>query len=304
MKKKKTNKKIASALAMLMLSAAMLGTSTYAWFTMNKTVTVNNMQVKAVAEDGLLINEVSTANDVNWDSEATAAQTGSTLSALYPASTADGTDWYHAASKKSNSAAAASQGAASADLVESYEQLTSLTAITAMTEATATGGSQAAFETMGKVNTDPAGYYVHYTYYLKGASGSALPLASTANAAYDVWIKSVSATTTDTGSANLNKALRVGIKLNSNFYIFNPLGGTSSYYVDAGNTPTTTIPGNTATVTDLASLPAVGSPGTPVHVYIWYEGEDVNCKSDNALATTLDKISVQIDFELKAKTTP
>ena len=229
------------------------------------------MQVKAVAEDGLLINEVSTASDAHWDSDATAAQTGTTLSALYPASTANGTTWYHAASKKSYSAASASSGAESGDLVvgdgetTGYETLSSLVAITGMTEATASGGSQAAFSTMGKTEAAPAGYYVHYTYYLKGASGSALPLASASGAAYDVWIKSVTAATTTSNSGDLNKALRVGINLNSAFYIYAPVAGyTSSYYVDAGTTPTAPIASTTATVTDLASLPAVGQPGTPV----------------------------------------
>ena len=55
MKKKKTNKKIASALAMLMLSAAMLGTSTYAWFTMNKRVEVTGMEnvIKEMKNDNV-----------------------------------------------------------------------------------------------------------------------------------------------------------------------------------------------------------------------------------------------------------
>lgn len=55
MKKKKTNKKIASALAMLMLSAAMLGTSTYAWFTMSKEVQVSGLAMKTKVSGNLLI---------------------------------------------------------------------------------------------------------------------------------------------------------------------------------------------------------------------------------------------------------
>ena len=42
--------KIVSAAAMLAVSASMLGTSTYAWFTMNKEVTVQNLAVQAKAE--------------------------------------------------------------------------------------------------------------------------------------------------------------------------------------------------------------------------------------------------------------
>lgn len=41
----KTKRKLISAIAMLAVSAAMLATSTYAWFTMNKEVEVRNLTV-------------------------------------------------------------------------------------------------------------------------------------------------------------------------------------------------------------------------------------------------------------------
>lgn len=300
---KRTDKrKLVAALGMLCLSGAMLVGTTYAWFTMNKTVSVEGMKVQAVAEEGLLVNEVATANDTNWDSLATANQT-TDKSLLYPASTANGTAWYHAASSKSNDAAAASGTTKSANLIGDYATLTSLTAITGMSNATATGGSKAAFSTMGTSASAEAGYYVHYTYYLKASSGTAISLG-TSSGNQNVNIKGVTATIntgSGSGSANLDKSLRVGIFMKSggNFYIYAPVAGyTTSYNVAASATATTPIAGTTATATDLASLPAVGQNGTPVEVYIWYEGEDANCKSDNALATTLDNIDVKIDFEL------
>ena len=76
-------------------------------------------------------------------------------------------------------------------------------------------------------------------------------------------------------------------------------GYTTPYYVAAGTTATAPIAGTTATLTDLTSIPAAGSAGTPVEVYIWYEGEDENCMSDNARAAELDDIDVDIKFELK-----
>ncbi|MBQ6638888.1 MAG: hypothetical protein IJH82_09615 [Lachnospiraceae bacterium] len=301
MMKMKLNKKIAGASAMLMLSATMLGTSTFAWFTMNKEVEVTNMQVRALAEDGLLVNEAAAPGDT-WDEEATAAQTAaSKLSMLHPASTADGATWYHAASTKYNDAAAADGTMKSAYLVNGdYETLGSLTAITDMSNATASAGTMAAFSTMGATANSAAGYYVHYTYYLKTSAQSTINLDPTGS--YYVSIKSVTATPTvaaGSGSADLDKSLRVGIRMKDGgrFYIYNPLNGTNSYTVNA-TTGVTTIAGGTATPTDLASLPAVSANGTPVEVYIWYEGEDVNCKSSNATAATLDNIKVDIKFEL------
>lgn len=48
-------KKLIPAICLLLISAMMLGTSTYAWFSMNRTVTATNMQVKAVASSSLAI---------------------------------------------------------------------------------------------------------------------------------------------------------------------------------------------------------------------------------------------------------
>ena len=48
MMKMKLNKKIAGATAMLMLSATMLGTSTFAWFTMNKETETGGMYMSTV----------------------------------------------------------------------------------------------------------------------------------------------------------------------------------------------------------------------------------------------------------------
>ena len=57
MMKMKLNKKIAAASAMLMLSATMLGTSTFAWFTMNKEVEVTGLTMKTKVSSNLLISE-------------------------------------------------------------------------------------------------------------------------------------------------------------------------------------------------------------------------------------------------------
>lgn len=46
--------KIVSAAAMLAVSASMLGTSTYAWFSMNKTVSVQSMSIAAKSADAII----------------------------------------------------------------------------------------------------------------------------------------------------------------------------------------------------------------------------------------------------------
>jgi hypothetical protein len=54
-KKKSPMMKIVSAAAMLAVSASMLGTSTYAWFTMNKEVTVASMGISAKSNNPHLV---------------------------------------------------------------------------------------------------------------------------------------------------------------------------------------------------------------------------------------------------------
>lgn len=59
-------KKLIPALCMLLIAAAMLGTSTYAWFSMNTQVTATGMQVVAKSDDTFLLisNTNSTASAI------------------------------------------------------------------------------------------------------------------------------------------------------------------------------------------------------------------------------------------------
>ena len=72
--------KLIPAIAMLLISAVLVSTSTYAWFSMNKTVTASGMKVKAVAEGSIIITSTAAlpadgtkATDYNFnDASATA----------------------------------------------------------------------------------------------------------------------------------------------------------------------------------------------------------------------------------------
>ena len=327
MKKKKTNKKIASALAMLMLSAAMLGTSTYAWFTMNKTVTVQGMQLQAQAEKGLLINEVKAATDINWDEQAQAAATPVTY-VLRPASTADLSTWWHANSKKANSEAGVDSltntvtlagGAYYSNIspgnVSDYDAIKAETA-TGTGIQKATGGSQAEthiYYSDGVGTTasayDPGeGFYVNYKYYLKASSTTDMTVTA-GNLKATVTAELVDGSATAT---KLDNSLRVGIKIGNDVKIFAPItsagGGTAdtSYNVTtdtAGTATTTPVTANT-TQTGINSaaltIPKVtgdaSGNGLLVDVYVWFEGEDQNCMSNN-VGAVLNAYKINIAFE-------
>lgn len=70
-------RKLIPALCMLLVSALFVGTSTYAWFSMNKEVSASDMKVKAVSENPyLLINPTSGDIDAaGWEKNATLAKT-------------------------------------------------------------------------------------------------------------------------------------------------------------------------------------------------------------------------------------
>jgi hypothetical protein len=75
---KKSRKKILlSSIAMLLVALVALGSATFAWFSVNKTVVADSIKVQAIAADGLVINNEQTANwlsKVSFQSTTTALQ--------------------------------------------------------------------------------------------------------------------------------------------------------------------------------------------------------------------------------------
>ena len=300
-KKNSAKKRLLAAVAMLALSSASLFGSTYAWFTMNKEVSVTNMQVQAKADQGLLINEVSTANDSNWDALATTNQAGGIK--LHATSTAETATWYAAYSTAKSDAAAATSTGASTNLADGYKTLGTTTGFVGTTETVSAIAGSNAQQDIYYVDADQdsaydngEGYYVKYTYYLK-SSGDAITLSNT-GAAKSLYIKDV-AVTGNTNSTNLDKALRVAIVVNGKAYIYAPLYGDADIptsYVNA-TTETKPLPKTGSQATAMTSLNAVTAAGTPVYVYLYFEGEDANLKTDN-VTETLDDLVVSFKFEI------
>ena len=276
---------------------------------MNKDVSVVNMAVQAKAEGGLLISETSgySASDI-WDDQAnTTTETTAAKVALYPTSTANGVAWYHATSKTANDAAAAAAGSASANKADGYTTL-SLSANTLQTATSGANGLKEVYYTdsnsSSSYDADDAKYYLKYTYYLKtsteGTTSLGLALGN-----QNVQISRVNVTNpSSVVSSELDKALRVGIAIGGKFYIFRPIANaTGTYYVAAGSNATTAIDSSSSATTPMAvstaltSLPGIKETGTAVNIYLWYEGEDAACKSENITAT-LDELTVDVTFSL------
>lgn len=318
-KKNSAMKKLLPAFGMLMVSASMLATSTYAWFTMNKTVEVTGMQMKAQAEKGLLINEMTGTGDVSGTNNGTYSESAkagdASATALRPASTANLSAWWHANSKKSSLEAgvnAAGDGM-DADTVkvntnDYYTDIKPASLTPNTTAATAdTNCERTVYYADGVGGTanydDGEGYYIKYTYYLKSSSNATMEVSASK------LLAKVTATLQGGEGAtvqDLDPALRVGIQVDgdtkttiyapvanydSEYYVTNAATGAASTKVEpvAGGTDAAI---NTAAVT----LPAVNSTtGKAVYVYVWYEGEDSHCKSDN-IAATLNSYEIKVEF--------
>jgi len=96
-------RKMIPAVIMLLISAMLVGTSTYAWFSMNRTVTVTGMKVTAKGTDNVMIANADTVETYIGDSNPSTdpeslyaysidqTRTGN----LKPASTINGTNYFY-----------------------------------------------------------------------------------------------------------------------------------------------------------------------------------------------------------------
>jgi len=97
-------KKLIPAIGMLAISASMLATSTYAWFTMNKTVTVSGMTMNTYVESNLLIDDVAPCHGGAWSAgsyatndstfKSSTTQTIDAANVLVPLSTTDAYNFF------------------------------------------------------------------------------------------------------------------------------------------------------------------------------------------------------------------
>lgn len=220
MKKKKTNKKIASALAMLMLSAAMLGTSTYAWFTMNREVEVTGMELKTKVSGNLLI-----CSDNVDDHYSSLDLSQGRKGLLEPVSSIDGTTgsfWYTV------NATARGTKQASNVTVEKYNENSTLANTTAGKNAYdgkfnktynlgTAGASANTFTDQTVAMTDSqlgAGYgYIDYVFYLKATTDQANQAINMTecNLIYNNGTADSAVTSGTTEGEDIDRAWRIGV---------------------------------------------------------------------------------------------
>ncbi len=286
--------KLIPAIAMLLVSAILVSTATFAWFSMNTQVTAKGMQVKAKAEGGIVIapyayssSVASVVNETFNDTLSAATFTAPAASAftneatvasaaaeLYPTSTLTGlAHWYHAASNAVDNYAAATP----------YAVLDTTYTLENDGKAYSGDGTVAAkaYELQGQ-------YYLLNKFQIKATDAGT----------YSVWLTGITVSNNHNPatSTDLNKALRICVVIGGNYYFYAPQYETGTLYYYNGSSRTAwaadaiklgAVPNNVVS-TNITSTP------TDVDVYIYYEGEDINCKSINAI--NIDTLTVDLTF--------
>ncbi len=278
-------KKLIPAFCMLLISAVLMGTSTFAWFSMNTKVSVNSMTVKATASKNLLISSTETGDYLASLALTTKNET------MVPVSTAVATNpnFYKLDNVGSQMEADSSNRqnstfikAGTADYVKEtmWVKSTGTDANNLKAKVTFTGGEAA---------LDPA---LRVMFVVNGNAYLMAPIAGASNA-----YKAIE---------SISYVAASGTAVEGTFYYSDANGTKPAAQPSVGDDVTSmytqTITETTANVTITANGGVIltslsADTAVRIDVYIWYEGQDENCKSTNAvtLANTVFTIEYTVD---------
>lgn len=334
-KKTSAKRKLLPAVGMLAISATMLATSTYAWFTMSREVKVGGMEVRTKVAGNLLI------SDTNIDDSyygTTLVQSRKAL--LEPVSTSTGIDgsfWYTVDAKADGSKLHANTGdnvykqynesatTAVANTVAgktNYDPLFNRTygqgSTTEGSEGTFTAANITLDDTSNPIRLGAAYGYLDYTFYLKATGDDtntqinltrcnlsyndlAIPDGTTVGVDIDkAWRVAIFATTTAAETTNANP-IAVGNRKG-----FLSLDG-ANYFTGQG--AVTAAAGTYADMSSVVNADAVQigtvSAGTTAYykvtVRLWLEGQDTTCNSTTYAALDDDSWKLDLAFELTSE---
>lgn len=302
----KKTKVIIPALGLLVLSTAASVSGTVAWFSVNSSVSATGMKVQAKAEAGLLISADQT--EASWANTDETLYT--TAVSLVPTSTADFETWYHATSTSASSYAAVGgySQLSTTQTGTGYIQVVQTNLATSPAVAEITYANDA---TAGYIAADDTGYYLRTRFYLK-SSGDALAVSHPNSAGNWLMLDDITVSGLDAqaNSLDIDATLRVGVQIDeSSVKILAPFSAATGSYTVGGSTQVVASKGTLAGAGSYnpnldtgwtGTIPAKNSAAAdllPVDIYLWFEGEDEKCISNN-IASTLDTLTVSVGFAL------
>lgn len=305
-------KKLIPAIAMLVTSATMLSTATYAWFTMNKEVELTGLNMTAttagaleislggvaaggVLADDLRIRPADTLDELSWKQSIAAGEYYKTISLINPASSVDAVTFYNAMDA-SNAGQTATK----------FEEVTQTANVTKQDALTADGVIES--------DQDTTGYYVDIPVHLRTSSVAPQGSVGDAQIYYKMVLNNNDSAST-LATKTLYKAVRVAfLKANETGAVTSAsaekiLAIDNAYYgtgavsaIDGSNVGTKaavtalttdsvftstadlTYGNNTGALTGLTIPYAEGQNygHTDFIVRIWLEGESTSCYNVNA----------------------
>lgn len=260
MNSKAIRKQLLAAVAMVLVAAVALGSSTYAWFANNNTVTAKGLQVNATTDQSLMI-KGQDAGEVFGSIGTTTLQ----RLTLHPATSMNGVDF-----------------AKLGDKVQVKKSGESTATWSGENGAFTQGSDFTKGDLVTATNAGEDYYYLEAQYTLKAVGTS-----------QNVYLKDF----TLTGSSALKPALRMSITCNSVTKVFN-IGGGTNPTEGVGKKGTSAWELASVTYTKQGTLAA--SFGTltanteyPVIVRIWFEGQDTACYTDHV---DLNNTDVTMNF--------
>ena len=275
MNSKAIKKQLLAAVAMVLVAAVALGSSTYAWFVASNSVTAKGMKVQAMAESGLAISHDGRV----WGSVSTSDRQEKTLS---PVSTKDLKNWYHAT--------ALAPSNFSAGTGEKRDNVTE----TVLPSGDFDDNNTYVFRDKFEIRSTAAGenqskgLYVKKITVTQGANENAVE--KTMSTALRVGV-----TYTATGANNTATKIFAPVSLASgannsptkSYAVYDENGQQigGDFTVDEFGATTSNLIG--------ASTPISKDEPISVFIYIWFEGEDHNLYSDNFNA---ENLNVSVEF--------
>ena len=263
MNSKAIKRQLLAAIAMVLVAAIALGSSTYAWFVASGTVKAEGMKVQAKSEGGLAIRWAG-ADSEPWGTTASAKMNDA--KALLPASTANLAKWTYAKALNANKSDADTN---------TYKDIT----------GDVFKGTNGAF--------DDNDYVVMQPFQIRSTAEDKL--------AKGLYVSGVDVTRGANTDKDLDLSIRVGVRMESEDgfvgnFVYAPISGGSTNYTwhaaAAGDTDTTVTLATAGEGSQLLAkdqtVPAVEGNAVKVQVFIWYEGEDAKLYSDNYVANDLD----------------
>ena len=281
MNSKAIKRQLLAAIAMVLVAAIALGSSTYAWFVASGEVTATGMNVNVVSSGGLLIKYTGSGD--GWGVIATATPSGNVD--LKPASTADMTTWC----------------TATASLPTGFGMNEGTIAPVAGTSEANFSGSYFIKRTFqiratGNADNGTKGLFVKEVQVTgKGAEGA---VGQELNMALRVGIHATYGSGASATDVNFIMApVQVGSTAKTDGYtVYKATGDAPPYTKETAGTVTLKTPSSDAIIVP-STDPVPGNSDdnvVNVEIFIWYEGEDRHLYSDNVHAN--ENLSVSLVF--------